>query len=153
MHRMSRFSILNITHNTLGTSLSTRLSAETEYYFLSTRRSTKTIAGTDDRRDENSDDRRHRYDLSYRCLSSTAFGAPSKPKVFNSDIPFKGKAKEYLNTEQKNEVDEHNREFDRKYERGQVESDDRDKKSEKDWACVYAPQTRTRAFTHFKNNC
>ena len=132
VHRMSRFSILNITHNTLGTSSSTRLSAETEYYFLSARRSTKTIAGTDDGRDEDSNtDMRGRTGGGDR-LSSTAFGAPSKPKVFNSDIPFKGKVKEYLNSEQKTEVDEHNREFDRKYERGQVESDDRDKKSEKD---------------------
>ncbi|EQL03218.1 hypothetical protein G6O67_005532 [Ophiocordyceps sinensis] len=51
-------------------------------------------------------------------LSSTAPGAPAPPKVVNSRVPGVNLDKE-LSEEQKQEVDEHNRHFSVKHDRGQ----------------------------------
>ncbi|KAH8178493.1 hypothetical protein LIA77_00012 [Sarocladium implicatum] len=58
-------------------------------------------------------------------LESTAFGAPSKPRVFNSSMPSDGRPVD-LDKEQKREVDQHNREFDKTSEPGQKIEDGRD---------------------------
>lgn len=50
-------------------------------------------------------------------LSSTAPGAPAPPKVVNSRVPGVNLEKE-LNKEQKREVEEHNRHFSVKHDRG-----------------------------------
>lgn len=61
-------------------------------------------------------------------LGSTAFGAPAKPKVFNSSMPSDGSAVD-LTEEQKREVDQHNREFDKTWEPGQKIEDSKDTKT------------------------
>ncbi|KJZ80105.1 hypothetical protein HIM_00819 [Hirsutella minnesotensis 3608] len=50
-------------------------------------------------------------------LGSTAEGAPGPPKVSNANVPGVDLAKE-LTDEQKHEVEEHNRQFAKKHDRG-----------------------------------
>ncbi|KAL2214417.1 hypothetical protein CC79DRAFT_1328334 [Sarocladium strictum] len=61
-------------------------------------------------------------------LRSTTFGAPAKPKVFNSSMPSDGSSVD-LNEEQKREVDQRNRDFDKTSEPGQKIEDDKDTKT------------------------
>lgn len=61
-------------------------------------------------------------------LGSTAFGAPAKPKLYSSAMPSDGSAVD-LNEEQKREVDQHNRDFEKTSEPGQKVEDDKDTKT------------------------
>ncbi|KAF5234523.1 hypothetical protein FANTH_12108 [Fusarium anthophilum] len=60
-------------------------------------------------------------------LDATSKNAPPQPKVSNQSIP--GNQTDELTEEQKKEVEEHNRDFDKKHDRGNVAPDDKvDKK-------------------------
>jgi hypothetical protein len=64
-------------------------------------------------------------------LDSTSRNAPPKPKISNMSVPGSGQDPEAKNMteEQKKEVEEHNREFDKKHDRGERAADDKvDKK-------------------------
>ncbi|KFH48716.1 hypothetical protein ACRE_004030 [Hapsidospora chrysogenum ATCC 11550] len=61
-------------------------------------------------------------------LESSSSNAPPKPKISNLSVPGTDARKE-LSEEQKREVDEHNRDFERKHDRGQeAPGDEVDKK-------------------------
>ncbi|KAF4497756.1 hypothetical protein FAGAP_6075 [Fusarium agapanthi] len=56
-------------------------------------------------------------------LDATSKNAPPQPKVSNQSIP--GNQTDELTEEQKKEVEEHNRDFDKKHDRGNVAPEDR----------------------------
>ncbi|KAF5665419.1 hypothetical protein FCIRC_10572 [Fusarium circinatum] len=61
------------------------------------------------------------------ALDASSKNAPPQPKVSNQSIP--GNQTDELTEEQKKEVEEHNRDFDKKHDRGNVAPDDKvDKK-------------------------
>lgn len=61
-------------------------------------------------------------------LGSSSRNAPAKPKISNQSVPGTNKG-DKLTEEQQKEVDEHNRDFDSKHDRGNAAADDKvDKK-------------------------
>ncbi|KAH6995829.1 hypothetical protein BKA56DRAFT_666117 [Ilyonectria sp. MPI-CAGE-AT-0026] len=61
-------------------------------------------------------------------LSSSSKNAPPQPKITNQSVPGNSQMAQ-LTEEQRREVEEHNRDFDAKHDRGQTAPDDRvDKK-------------------------
>ncbi|KND89984.1 hypothetical protein TOPH_05309 [Tolypocladium ophioglossoides CBS 100239] len=64
------------------------------------------------------------------ALGSSSPNAPARPKVFNSNVSGSEPAKD-LTEEQKEEVDEHNRQFAKKHDHGQTAPGD--KVDEKFW--------------------